>query len=117
METKELIATVKKAKKLKAQIGQLKERLEALESEIKAEMSANGVEVKPIPIKAKQPPLQHELQDTQERLTRLREAEQRELDGDSKDRIKRAIKAHEAKIADLETLIQRKRSFLYAKYI
>ena len=55
-------------------------------------------------------PLQIELQETQERLTRLREAEQRELDGDSKDRIKRAIKAHEAKIADLETLIQRKQT-------
>lgn len=54
-------------------------------------------------------PLQIELQETQERLTRLREAEQRELDGDSKDRIKRAIKAHEAKIADLETLIKRER--------
>lgn len=52
-------------------------------------------------------PLQIELQEIQERLTRLREAEQRELDGDSKDRIKRAIKAHEAKIADLESLIQR----------
>ena len=55
-------------------------------------------------------PLQIELQEIQERLTRLREAEQRELDGDSKDRIKRAIKAHEAKIADLETLIQRKQT-------
>lgn len=54
-------------------------------------------------------PLQIELQETQERLTRLREAEQRELDGDSKDRIKRAIKAHEAKIADLESLIKRER--------
>lgn len=56
------------------------------------------------------PPLQKALQEAQERLTRLREAEQRELDGDSKDRIKRAIKAHEAKIADLETLIQRKQT-------
>ena len=55
-------------------------------------------------------PLQIELQEIQERLARLREAEQRELDGDSKDRIKRAIKAHEAKIADLETLIQRKQT-------
>lgn len=55
-------------------------------------------------------PLQIELQQTQERLTRLREAEQRELDGDSKDRIKRAAKAHEAKIADLESLIQRERT-------
>lgn len=55
-------------------------------------------------------PLKLELMDTQKRLDRLREAEQRELDGDSKDRIKRAIKAHEAKIADLETLIQRKQT-------
>lgn len=55
-------------------------------------------------------PLQIELQQTQERLTRLREAEQRELDGDSKERIKRAAKAHEAKIADLESLIQRERT-------
>lgn len=54
-------------------------------------------------------PLQIELQEIQKRLTRLREAEQRELDGDSKDRIKRAIKAHEAKIADLESLIKRER--------
>ena len=54
-------------------------------------------------------PLQIELQQTQERLTKLREAEQRELDGDSKERIKRAIKAHEAKIADLESLIKRER--------
>ena len=34
-------------------------------------------------------PLQIELQQTQERLTRLREAEQRELDGDSKERKKK----------------------------
>lgn len=54
-------------------------------------------------------PLQIELQQTQERLTKLREAEQRELDGDSKERIKRAIKAHETKIADLESLIKRER--------
>ena len=57
-------------------------------------------------------PLQIELQQTQERLTRLREAEQRELDGDSKERIKRAVKAHEAKIADLESLIQRERTIV-----
>ena len=57
-------------------------------------------------------PLQIELQETQERLTRLREAEQRELDGDSKDRIKRAVKAHEAKMTDLESLIQRERTIV-----
>lgn len=52
-------------------------------------------------------PLQIELQETQERLTRLREALNREIEPDAKDRIQRAVKAHEAKIADLESLIQR----------
>lgn len=54
-------------------------------------------------------PLQIELQETQERLTRLRESEQRELDGDSKERIKNAIKAHEAKITDIESLFSKNR--------
>ena len=52
-------------------------------------------------------PLQIELQETQERLTSLREALNREIEPDAKDRIQRAVKAHEAKIADLESLIQR----------
>ena len=52
-------------------------------------------------------PLQIELQETQERLTRLREALNREIEPDAKDRIQRAVKAHEAKIANLESLIQR----------
>ena len=52
-------------------------------------------------------PLQIELQETQERLTRLREALNREIEPDAKDRIQRAVKAHEAKIADLESHIQR----------
>ena len=52
-------------------------------------------------------PLQIELQETQERLTRRREALNREIEPDAKDRIQRAVKAHEAKIADLESLIQR----------
>ena len=52
-------------------------------------------------------PLQIDLQETQERLTRLREALNREIEPDAKDRIQRAVKAHEAKIADLESLIQR----------
>ena len=52
-------------------------------------------------------PLQIELQETQERLTRLREALNREIEPDAKDRIQRAVKAHETKIADLESLIQR----------
>lgn len=50
-------------------------------------------------------PLQIELQETQERLTRLREALNRKIEPDAKDRIQRAVKAHEAKIADLESLI------------
>ena len=52
-------------------------------------------------------PLQIELQETQERLTRLREALNREIEPDAKERIQRAVKAHEAKIAGLENLIQR----------
>lgn len=52
-------------------------------------------------------PLQIELQETQERLARLREALNREIEPDAKERIQRAVKAHEAKIADLESLIQR----------
>lgn len=52
-------------------------------------------------------PLQIELQETQERLARLREALNREIEPDAKERIQRAVKAHEAKIADLENLIQR----------
>lgn len=50
-------------------------------------------------------PLQIELQDTQNRLQRLRKALNREMEADAKARIQRAIRAHEAKIADLETLI------------
>lgn len=52
-------------------------------------------------------PLQIELQETQERLQRLRKALNREIEADEKDRIQRAIKAHEAKIAELESLIKR----------
>ena len=55
-------------------------------------------------------PLQIELQETQERLTRLREALNREIEPDAKERIQRAVKAHEAKIADLESLIQREKT-------
>lgn len=53
------------------------------------------------------PPLQHELQDTQERLTRLKEAQAEELEHDSRERIGRAIQAHEAKIAQLQGKIDR----------
>lgn len=51
------------------------------------------------------PPLQHELQDTQERLQRLLEAEQREQPLDSRERIRAAIKAHRAAIERLEDMI------------
>lgn len=48
------------------------------------------------------PPLQIELKETEERLQKLREAEQREDQTDSKERIQRAIKAHEATIESLK---------------
>ena len=51
-------------------------------------------------------PLQRELQDTQTRLERLLEAEGREQAPDSKSRIQAAIKAHRARVAELENLIQ-----------
>ena len=51
------------------------------------------------------PPLQHELQDTQERLQRLLEAEQMEQPPDSRERIRAAIKAHRAAIERLEDMI------------
>ena len=50
-------------------------------------------------------PLQIELQQTQERLTRLREALNREIEPDAKERIQRAVKAHENRIAELEKQI------------
>ncbi len=50
-------------------------------------------------------PLQIELQQVQDRLKRLREAEERELEADSRERIKRAVTAHENRIAELEALI------------
>lgn len=52
-------------------------------------------------------PLQIELQQVQERLKRLREAEELELEADSRERIKRAVTAHENRIAELEALIAR----------
>jgi len=53
------------------------------------------------------PPLQNELQDAQERLQRLLEAEQRETQPDEKRRISGAVKAHKEHIAELETMIAR----------
>lgn len=53
------------------------------------------------------PALRIELQQVQERYKRLLEALEREQDGDSKDRIKRAVTAHENRIAELEALIEK----------
>lgn len=50
-------------------------------------------------------PLQLELQETEQRLQRLKEAQERELSGDTGKRMKNAIKAHEARIAELKELI------------
>ena len=55
-------------------------------------------------------PLRIELQQVQERLQHLREAEERELEADSRERIKRAITAHEARVAELEALIKSQES-------
>ena len=54
-----------------------------------------------------QAPLQCELAEVQKRLTRLREAQAEELEHDSRERIGRAIQAHEAKIAQLQGKIDR----------
>lgn len=52
------------------------------------------------------PALQIELWQGQERYKKLLEALERESDGDSRERIKRAIKAHKNRIAELEALIK-----------
>lgn len=54
-----------------------------------------------------QAPLQSELEEVQKRLTKLKEAQAGELERDSRERIGRAIAAHEAKIAQLTEKIQR----------
>lgn len=54
-----------------------------------------------------QAPLQCELAEVQKRLTRLREAQAEELEHDSRERIGRAIQAHEAKIAQLQGKLNR----------
>ncbi len=51
------------------------------------------------------PALQIELQQVQGRYKKLLEALEREPDGDNRERIKRAVKAHENRIAELEALI------------
>nr|CDL65526.1 unnamed protein product [uncultured bacterium] len=53
------------------------------------------------------PPLQMELEEVQERLQRLREAEKREQASDSKERIQRAIQAHENKVTELRGMIEK----------
>lgn len=53
------------------------------------------------------PPLQMELEEVQERLQRLREAEKREQASDSKERIHRAIQAHENKATELRGMIEK----------
>ena len=53
------------------------------------------------------PPLQMELKEVQERLQRLKEAEKREQDKDSKERIQRAIQAHENKATELRGMIEK----------
>lgn len=53
------------------------------------------------------PPLQMELKEVQGRLQRLREAEKREQDRDSKERIQRAIQAHENKVTELRGMIEK----------
>jgi len=52
-------------------------------------------------------PLRLELRETQKRLDRLREAQQRETETDSLQRIAQAVKAHEARIAELTGLIKK----------
>lgn len=54
-----------------------------------------------------QHPLQIELQQAKKRLQRLEEAQDRSIDPMPKERIQRAIKAHETKIAYIEDLLQR----------
>lgn len=58
-------------------------------------------------LQEEQAPLQCELAEVQKRLTRLKEAQAEELEHDSRERIGRAIQAHEAKIAQLQGKIDR----------
>ena len=53
------------------------------------------------------PPLQKELQEAQTRLQRLIEAEKRETQTDSRERIRRAIEAHKRTIAELGSMIEK----------
>lgn len=51
-------------------------------------------------------PLQMVLEEVQGRLQKLREAEKREDDSDNRERIKRAIQAHESKVTELRGMIE-----------
>lgn len=53
------------------------------------------------------PPLQIELEEVQGRLQKLIEANKREKDGDSKERIQRAIQAHKNKATELREMIEK----------
>lgn len=52
------------------------------------------------------PPLQKELQEAEERLQRLIEAEKRETQTDSRERIRSAIEAHKRTITELGAMIE-----------
>lgn len=53
------------------------------------------------------PPLQIELEEVQGRLQKLIEADKREKDSDSKERIQRAIQAHKNKATELREMIEK----------
>ena len=50
-------------------------------------------------------PLLLEIAETEERLYKLRQAQERETETDSRERIKKAVQAHERRIAELKALI------------
>lgn len=50
-------------------------------------------------------PLRKDLEETRERLQRLRESQEREQDPDTRERIKTAIRAHESRADELESLL------------
>lgn len=52
-------------------------------------------------------PLRIELDTVKERLQHLKEAEERELEAETRERIKKSISAHQRRIAELEDLIAR----------
>lgn len=53
------------------------------------------------------PPFQIELEEVQGRLQKLIEADKREKDSDSKERIQRAIQAHKNKATELREMIEK----------